>query len=77
MHTLQATRDVRKVSLWLSHARLQSTEIYLRADPTKKLEVPAAMAPPSLRPGRFRARQATGDAEVDRPIDELCRVIAT
>jgi integrase/recombinase XerD len=38
MHTLQATRDVRKVSLWLGHASLQSTEIYLRADPTEKLE---------------------------------------
>ncbi|WP_345946780.1 tyrosine-type recombinase/integrase [Bradyrhizobium sp. 166] len=31
MHTLQATRDVRKVSLWLGHASLQSTEVYLRA----------------------------------------------
>ena len=55
MHTLQATGDVRKVSLWLGHASLQSTEIYLRADPTEKLEALAAMAPPMLRPGRFRA----------------------
>ena len=55
MHTLQATRDVRKVSLWLGHASLQSTEVYLRADPTEKLEALAAMAPPSLKPGRFRA----------------------
>ena len=55
MHTLQATRDVRKVSLWLGHASLQSTEIYLRADPTEKLAALAAMAPPSLKPGRFRA----------------------
>jgi hypothetical protein len=54
MHTMQAIRDVRKVSLWLGHASLQSTEIYLRADPTEKLEAFAAMAPPSLRPGRFR-----------------------
>lgn len=54
MHTLQATRDVRKVSLWLGHASLQSTEIYLRADPTEKLEALAAMVPPSLKPGRFR-----------------------
>ena len=38
MHTLQATRDIRRVSLWLGHASLQSTEIYLRADPTEKLE---------------------------------------
>ncbi len=55
MHTLQATRDVRKVSLWLGHAALQSTEIYLRADPTEKLEALAAMAPPMLKPGRFRS----------------------
>jgi len=55
MHTLQATRDVRKVSLWLGHAALQSTEVYLRADPTEKLEALAAMAPPMLKPGRFRA----------------------
>jgi integrase/recombinase XerD len=55
MHTLQATRDVRKVSLWLGHASLQSTEIYLRADPTEKLEALAMMAPPMLKPGRFRA----------------------
>jgi integrase/recombinase XerD len=55
MHTLQATRDVRKVSLWLGHASLQSTEVYLRADPTEKLEALAAMASPMLKPGRFRA----------------------
>jgi integrase/recombinase XerD len=55
MHTLQATGDVRKVSLWLGHASLQSTEVYLRADPTVKLEALAAMTPPTLKPGRFRA----------------------
>lgn len=37
MHTLQATGDVRKVALWLGHASLQTTEMYLRADPTEKL----------------------------------------
>jgi integrase/recombinase XerD len=55
MHTLQATRDVRKVSLWLGHASLQSTEVYLRADPTEKLEALNAMTPPTVKPGRFRA----------------------
>lgn len=55
MHTLQATRDVRKVSLWLGHVSLQRTEIYMRADPTEKLEALAAMAPPSLKPSRFRS----------------------
>jgi integrase/recombinase XerD len=55
MHTLLATHDVRKVSLWLGHASLQSTEIYLRADPTEKLEALAAVIPPTLKPGRFKA----------------------
>lgn len=54
MHTLQATGDVRKVSLWLGHASIQSTEIYLRADPTEKLEMIAGTAMPKLKPGRFR-----------------------
>lgn len=55
MHTLLATHDVRKVSLWLGHASLQSTEIYLRADPIEKLQALAAVVPPSLRSGRFKA----------------------
>ncbi len=55
LHTLQATRDVRKVALWLGHASLQSTEMYLRADPTEKLEALSAGVPPNLRRGRFRA----------------------
>lgn len=55
MHTLQATGDARKVSLWLGHASMQSTEMYLRADPTEKLEALASRAPPGLQRGRFRA----------------------
>lgn len=55
MHTLEATHDVRKVSLWLGHATLQSTEIYLRADPAEKLETLAVMTAPSIKRGRFRA----------------------
>src|SRR3982751_4893265 len=52
MHTLQATGDIRKVSLWLGHATLQSTEVYLRADPTEKLEIVASLVPPTLRRGQ-------------------------
>jgi hypothetical protein len=55
MHTLLATRDVRKVALWLGHASLQSTEVYLRADPSEKLEALTAGKPPALRRGRFQA----------------------
>ncbi|WP_353024594.1 tyrosine-type recombinase/integrase [Mesorhizobium sp. M1403] len=53
-HMLQATRDLRKVALWLGHASLQSTEVYPRADPTEKLEALAAAAAPTLQPGKFR-----------------------
>lgn len=54
MHMLQATRDVRKVALWLGHASLQSTEAYLRADPTEKLEALSAASAPTLQAGKFR-----------------------
>jgi len=53
MNTLRATRDIRKVSLWLGHASTQSTEIYLTQDPTERLETLEAVIPPSLRPGTF------------------------
>ncbi len=55
MLTLEATRDIRKVALWLGHASLQTTEIYVRADPTAKLEAIDGVLPPTLRRGRFRA----------------------
>lgn len=54
LNTLQATRDLRKVSLWLGHASTQTTDVYLRADPTEKLEALAVMKAPVLRPGKFR-----------------------
>ncbi len=55
MMILQATGDLRRVSLWLGHADMQTTEVYLRADPTDKLEVIEAITPPALKRGRFRA----------------------
>ena len=54
MVVLQATHDIRKVSLWLGHSNLASTEIYTRADPTEKLEAIEAVVPPHLRKGSFR-----------------------
>jgi site-specific recombinase XerD len=53
MNTLQATRDIRKVALWLGHASTQTTEIYLNCDPVEKLETLNAVVPPSLRRGTF------------------------
>ncbi len=52
---LQATGDLRKVSLWLGHADMQTTQVYLRADPTEKLEAINSITPPGLRKGRFQA----------------------
>ena len=52
---LKATGDIRKVCLWLGHADIQTTEAYLRADPTEKLEAMNAVVPPRLKRGRFRA----------------------
>jgi len=52
---LEATKDLRKVSLWLGHANMQTTEIYTRADPSIKLEVLESVMAPTLRSGRFRA----------------------
>ena len=55
MVVLQATGDIRKVSLWLGHTDIQTTEAYLRADPTEKLEAMSAVLPPTLKRGRFKA----------------------
>ncbi len=55
---LQATGDLRKVALWLGHADIQTTEMYLRVDPKDKLDALAAVVPPTLRPGRFRVPDA-------------------
>jgi len=53
MMILQATGDLRKVSLWLGHADIQTTEVYLRADPTDKIEALESIMPPALRRGQF------------------------
>jgi len=57
IHTLEATGDVRKVSLWLGHASLQTTEMYLQADPTDKLDTLDKWRPPSLKKGKFKGVQ--------------------
>ncbi len=52
---LQATKDLRKVALWLGHANMQTTEMYTRADPSVKLEALESIVAPKLRSGRFKA----------------------
>jgi site-specific recombinase XerD len=53
MVLFQATGDLRKVSLWLGHAHMQTTEIYLHADPMEKISAIEGVTPPRLEPGRF------------------------
>jgi site-specific recombinase XerD len=55
---LQATHDIRKVALWLGHEDIRTTEVYLRMDPSEKLEAVEAVIPPELRRGRFKAPDA-------------------
>ena len=53
MTILHATWDIRRVSFWLVHATLASTEMDLLANPVEKLEILKATTPPSIRPGIF------------------------
>lgn len=55
MTILRATGDIRKVSLWLGHSDIKTTQMYLRADPDEKLEAITKVADPKLARGRFRA----------------------
>jgi integrase/recombinase XerD len=68
---LQATRDIRKVALWLGHADIRTTEIYLRVDVSEKLEALEAALPLGLRRGRFKAADALIASLFD---PELCGV---
>jgi site-specific recombinase XerD len=52
---LRATKDLRKVALWLGHANMQTTEVYTRVDPSVKLEMLESIVAPKLRSGRFKA----------------------
>jgi len=65
---LQATKDLRKVSLWLGHAHMQTTEMYTRADPSVKLEALEAMIAPKLRSGRFKATDKLIASLTSRPV---------
>jgi len=53
MLALQATGDIRKVALWLGHANVQTSEMYVRADPSTRLEALTTTVPPTLKKGRF------------------------
>jgi integrase/recombinase XerD len=55
MMVLHATGDLRKVSLWLGHANMQTTEIYLRSDPADQTDVIDAVKIPALKRGSYPA----------------------
>lgn len=54
MSLLQAGIDSSVIVLWLGHADVRSTNVYLHADLTIKEQALARAAPASTRPGRYR-----------------------
>ena len=64
MAILHATGDIRKVSLWLGHADIRTTEMYIRASPAGKLGILETNTPPSIRPGTF---PGVGDSLMELP----------
>jgi site-specific recombinase XerD len=54
MSLLQARVDTAVIALWLGHADLRSTNIYLHADMTIKQRALDATTPSSTTPGRYR-----------------------
>ncbi|MCE2523268.1 MAG: hypothetical protein J4F49_08630 [Rhodobacteraceae bacterium] len=57
LHTFEATSDVRKISIWLGHSSLQTTEIYLQADPGDMLDTLDKWCSPNLSKGMFKGVQ--------------------
>ena len=54
MSLLQAGVDTAVIALWLGHADIRSTGVYLHADMTLKQRALDRTAPASLAPGRYR-----------------------
>jgi site-specific recombinase XerD len=54
MSLLHAGVDSAVIALWLGHADIRSTNVYLHADLTIKEQALARTAPTSTRPGRYR-----------------------
>jgi site-specific recombinase XerD len=54
MRLLHAGVDTSVIALWLGHADIQTTQIYLRADLNLKEQALARTKPTNARPGRYR-----------------------
>jgi site-specific recombinase XerD len=55
MNLLRHGVDISVIALWLGHESVQTTQIYLRADLELKERALRRTAPPTARPGRYRA----------------------
>jgi site-specific recombinase XerD len=58
MRLLHAGVDTSVIALWLGHANVQTTQIYLRADLRTKEQALARTKPPNASPGRYRPPDA-------------------
>jgi len=54
MSLLQAGVDTAVIALWLGHADIRSTNVYLHADMTIKQRALDRTTPPATKPGRHR-----------------------
>ena len=54
MRLLHSGVDITVIALWLGHAQVTTTSIYLHADMTQKEQAIAKVTPPSTKPGRYQ-----------------------
>jgi len=54
MNLLRAGVDIATIALWLGHADIRATQIYLHADLALKERALARTTPPNVAPGRYR-----------------------
>jgi integrase len=54
MCLLRSGTDAVVVALWLGHESVETTNIYVHADPTIKERALARTRPPGTKPGRYR-----------------------
>jgi hypothetical protein len=57
MHLLQAGVDISVIALWLGHASIETTHIYVEADLAMQERALSALQAPSIKPLRFRPTQ--------------------
>ena len=54
VNLLRAGVDIATIALWLGHADIRATQIYLHADLAMKERALARTTPPNIAPGRYR-----------------------